>query len=244
MSNIPQLPTRAEFIRDRLADTLDAHGYTVEAAEPESEFELPTIAWSGPGTGGHVAVSDETARGRFFDADSPPGHGELRFHGFTWDAEPTDTGVMHGPKLPTTSDPFLETARRTLARQITIARRRSNLSHLPLFASQNRAEMDRLADTGLVHGPWDNSSVATSGVVCPFYLAHCAHVDQHPERFATELTACAPRHRQTDVRLGWCHVCNRDITAVSDHASSCPVSDRGPDHPEIAPRPRKVGRTI
>jgi hypothetical protein len=39
------------------------------------------------------------------------------------------------------------------ARRITIARRRANVTYLPTFAAQNRAEMVRLSETGKVHGP-------------------------------------------------------------------------------------------
>ena len=38
-------------------------------------------------------------------------------------------------------------------------------------------------------------------------------------------------------RVGWCHVCGRDIRSTDDHAPGCEAGDRGPEHPEIAPTP-------
>lgn len=39
---------------------------------------------------------------------------------------------------------------------------------------------------------------------------------------------------------GWCHLCNRDIAKVEDHAPGCAGHGRGPDHPEIAPLGRDI----
>ena len=47
----------------------------------------------------------------------------------------------------------------------------------------------------------------------------------------------AERERLASAAVGWCHICNRDITKASDHAVGCEWSDRGPTHPEIAPDP-------
>ncbi len=35
--------------------------------------------------------------------------------------------------------------------------------------------------------------------------------------------------------VGWCHICGHDIARIGDHAPGCMASDRGPEHPEIAP---------
>jgi hypothetical protein len=56
-----------------------------------------------------------------------------------------------------------------------------------------------------------------------------------------------PRRPRGDapVPVGWCHICNRDIEEIGDHAPGCEASDRGPEHPEIAPVPEyRVGQRL
>lgn len=50
-----------------------------------------------------------------------------------------------------------------------------------------------------------------------------AHLVLHPQPAST-------------VKIGWCHVCNRDIARPDDHAPGCEFSGRGVDDPEIAGR--------
>jgi hypothetical protein len=93
VSDITQLPTRAEFIRDRLADWLTDGGWTLLEGEMETFDGWPTLFASGLAQDVYLYVTDE---GKFFDADTDQ---RLRYR-FTWLPEPTDTGVMHGPRRP------------------------------------------------------------------------------------------------------------------------------------------------
>lgn len=51
------------------------------------------------------------------------------------------------------NDPYLMSAQWFLARRITLARHRSNVTYLPRFATQWRSELVRMSDTGMIHGP-------------------------------------------------------------------------------------------
>lgn len=117
------LPTRAEFIRERLADHLTELGYTPTPQEHEhidTGATLYTLA-----AGGLVGDVQVFENGELRDWET----GELWwFGGFEWHAEPTDTGVVHGP------DPYPIGMKALLLGVGVIT----------------TAE----ADTGVMHGPW------------------------------------------------------------------------------------------
>lgn len=102
MSPISQLPTRAEFIRDRLAEHLDGLGYFGLDTQPETLDESPTLYFEWP-TGDRCVFVDELGAIRDMDEPERADGRTLTMRGFEWWPEPTDTGVMHGPALPTVS---------------------------------------------------------------------------------------------------------------------------------------------
>jgi hypothetical protein len=90
VSDITHLPTRAEFIRDRLAEWAEAQGYAVEifTFDGLAAVDIDTfygVTWR--------AVVDDF--GAFLDRDEH--WRQFTARNFTWLPEPTDTGVMHGP---------------------------------------------------------------------------------------------------------------------------------------------------
>lgn len=92
MSDIQQLPSRAAFIRDRLADYLDGLGHHVVLADERDGFPCLTAESSDGGSHEDIAV---TADGRFMSMLD--GWKPVRLRGFAWEPEPTDTGTQHRP---------------------------------------------------------------------------------------------------------------------------------------------------
>jgi hypothetical protein len=94
MIPIADLPTRAEFIRDRLAEHLDGLGYFGFSSEPETLDQSPTL-WFEWADGDRCVFVDELGAIRDLNEPGP----RLTMRGFEWWPWPTDTGVMHGPAL-------------------------------------------------------------------------------------------------------------------------------------------------
>lgn len=92
MADIQQLPTRAEFIRDRLAEYLDGLGHNTYDCDERDGFPCLTVEAGDGERYEDVAVLTD---GRIMSMVD--GWSEVRLRGFTWLPEPTDTGVMHGP---------------------------------------------------------------------------------------------------------------------------------------------------
>lgn len=99
MSDITHLPTRAEFIRDRLAEHLDGLGYFGLSAEPETFDQSPTLyfEWA---TGDRCVFVDDMGAIRDMDEPERADGRTLTMRGFEWWPEPTDTGVMHDLPRP------------------------------------------------------------------------------------------------------------------------------------------------
>jgi hypothetical protein len=94
-----RVPTLATFVRDRLAEWLDGLGHDITDVGERDGFPCLTVeTWDGA-TWDDVAV---TADGRTMSMID--GWREVRLRGFVWHAEPTDTGHVHGPDLPTFLD--------------------------------------------------------------------------------------------------------------------------------------------
>lgn len=95
--SLSDIPSRAEFIRDQLAEHLVGLGCFVFDEKPgETEFEWPSLAYEAPCSVDSAAVcvdTEGTIRPLVGFASPAP----LIFPGFAWVAQPTDTGVMHGP---------------------------------------------------------------------------------------------------------------------------------------------------
>lgn len=96
MSDIT-IPTRAEFIRDRLAEHLDGLGYFGFDTEPETLDESPTLYFEWP-TGDRCVFVDEMGAIRDMNEPERADGRTLTMRGFEWSPEPTDTGAVHGPR--------------------------------------------------------------------------------------------------------------------------------------------------
>jgi hypothetical protein len=89
VSDIKHLPTRAEFIRDRLAEYLAPRGLRPVISNP---CGLPGLTvWPCLRGATDIIVGDFKL---LMDDVADP------YPGFAWAPVPTDTGVMHGPLHP------------------------------------------------------------------------------------------------------------------------------------------------
>jgi hypothetical protein len=101
--SIAPLPDRATFVRDQLADHLDGLGHVIEAQDERDGFPCLSVEHANGSAYMDLAVVDARGDGPVRLMSMVDGWKPVVMRGFVWHTEPRDTGMVHGPKLPTAS---------------------------------------------------------------------------------------------------------------------------------------------